>query len=69
MGSSHDGAPVHVAGLSGGAVFVEALTGLSQLPHRGAYFLFSPLKVARGTGAPGRAMAWLPASQAGSPGG
>jgi isatin hydrolase len=60
MGSSHDGAPVHVAGLSGGAVFVEALTGLGQLPARGAFFQFTPVKLARGTGAPGRAMAWLP---------
>lgn len=60
MGSAHDGAPVHVAGLSRGAVFVEALTGLGQLPPRGAFFQFTPLKVARGTGAPGRAVAWLP---------
>jgi len=60
MGSSHDGAPVHVAALSRGAVFVEALSGLHQLPARGAYFLFAPLNVARGTGAPGRAMAWVP---------
>ena len=60
MGSTHDGAPVHVAGLSGGAVFVEALTGLDRLPPLGAFFLFAPLNVARGTGAPGRALAWLP---------
>lgn len=60
MGSAHDGAPVHVAALSQGAVFVEALTGLGKLPARGAFFQFTPLKVARGTGAPGRALAWLP---------
>ena len=60
MGSSHDGAPVHVAALSRGAVFVEALRGLDQLPPRGAFFQFAPLNVARGTGAPGRAMAWVP---------
>jgi kynurenine formamidase len=65
MGSTHDGAPVHVAGLSGGAVFVEALTGLDQLPPVGAWFLFAPLNVARGTGAPGRALAWLPPDEAG----
>jgi kynurenine formamidase len=59
MGSAHDGAPVHVAGLSAGAVFIEALTGLDRLPPRGAYFLFAPLKVARGSGAPGRALAWV----------
>ncbi len=61
MGSVHDGAPVHVAALSAGAVFVEALRGLDQLPPRGAHFLFAPLNLARGTGAPGRAMAWVPA--------
>jgi isatin hydrolase len=60
MGSAHDGGPVHVAGLSAGAVFVEALHGLDRLPPRGAYFLFAPLKVARGSGAPGRALAWVP---------
>ena len=66
MGSSHDGAPVHVAGLSRGAVFVEALTGLDQLPSRGAFFQFTPIKVARGTGAPGRAVAWLPGTGKGA---
>jgi kynurenine formamidase len=60
MGSAHDGAPVHVAALSRGAVFIEALRGLDQLPNRGAWFCFAPLNVARGTGAPGRAMAWIP---------
>jgi kynurenine formamidase len=64
MGPAHDGAPVHVAALSRGAVFVEALTGLGQLPARGAFFQFTPLKVARGTGAPGRAVAWLPVAAA-----
>ncbi len=64
MGSAHDGAPVHVAGLSAGAVFVEALCNLHRLPPRGAYFLFAPLNVARGTGAPGRALAWVPAEEA-----
>jgi kynurenine formamidase len=66
MGSAHDGGPVHVAALSRGAVFVEALTGLHQLPPRGAHFLFAPLNVARGTGAPGRAVAWVPTSDEGS---
>ncbi len=68
MGSSHDGGPVHVAGLSRGAVFVEALTGLVQLPARGAFFQFVPVKVAHGTGAPGRAMAWLPGTAHSRPG-
>lgn len=60
MGSAHEGAPVHVAGLSGGAVFVEALTGLAALPVRGAWFCFAPLKVRQGSGAPGRAFAFVP---------
>ncbi|GAB3927869.1 hypothetical protein GCM10011575_10980 [Microlunatus endophyticus] len=59
MGSSHNGAPVHQLGLSSGVVFIEALAGLDQLPVRGATFCFAPLKVARGTGAPGRAFAWV----------
>jgi kynurenine formamidase len=62
MGSAHDGAPVHVRGLEAGAVYVEGLTGLSALPPRGAYFVFLPIKVRHGTGAPGRAVALLPAT-------
>ncbi|MGH3319235.1 MAG: cyclase family protein [Streptosporangiaceae bacterium] len=60
MGSSHDGGPVHVTGLSGGAVYIEALTGLDALPVRGAWFCFAPLKLRHGTGAPGRAFAFVP---------
>jgi isatin hydrolase len=60
MGSTHDGAPVHRTGLGAGVTFIEALCGLDQLPPRGAYFCFAPLRLARGTGAPGRAFAWLP---------
>lgn len=60
MGPAHDGQPVHVHGLSGGAVFVECLTGLDAVPARGARFCFLPLKVRDGTGAPGRAVAWVP---------
>lgn len=60
MGSSHDGAGVHYAGLGGGAVFIEALGHLEALPIRGAFFCFAPIKVARGSGAPGRAFAWIP---------
>lgn len=61
MGSAHDGAPVHVLGLSSGAVYVEALANLNRLPVRGSWFTFAPLRLARGTGAPGRAFAYLPA--------
>jgi kynurenine formamidase len=57
MGAAHDGAPVHLAGLGAGAVFIEGLTGLDRLPPRGAWFCFAPLKLAGGTGAPGRAFA------------
>jgi kynurenine formamidase len=39
--------------------FVEALTGLSRLPARGSWFLFLPVKLVAGTGAPGRALAVL----------
>lgn len=59
MGAAHDAAPVHVLGLSAGAVYVECLAGLASLPPRGAFFCFLPLKVKAGTGAPGRAVAWL----------
>lgn len=59
MGSSHDGRPVHVEGLGGGAVYIEALAHLAQLPTRGAVFVFAPLKVEHGTGAPGRAFAMV----------
>lgn len=64
MGSAHDGAPVHLLGLGAGLAYVEALTGLDALPARGAHFTFAPLKVAHGTGAPGRAFAYLPAGSA-----
>ncbi len=60
MGSTHDGGPVHREGLGAGVAFVEALSRLHQLPTRGAHFVFAPLNLARGTGAPGRAFAWLP---------
>lgn len=59
MGAVHEGAPVHVCALRTGAVFVECLTGLERLPSRGAWFCFLPLKVERGTGSPGRAIALL----------
>jgi kynurenine formamidase len=60
MGAAHDGVPVHVAGLSAGAVFIEGLAQLEELPARGAWFCFAPLKVEGGTGAPGRAFALVP---------
>ncbi|MGW1198561.1 cyclase family protein [Streptomyces sp. NPDC002536] len=51
---------VHVTGLGAGAVFVEGLAGLDALPPRGAWFCFLPVKLEGATGAPGRAVAWVP---------
>lgn len=62
MGSTHDGGPVHLEGLGAGAAFIEALCHLDRLPPRGAFFCFAPVLLARGTGAPGRAFAWVPAT-------
>ncbi|MQA93628.1 MAG: cyclase family protein [Streptosporangiales bacterium] len=63
MGPVHGdrGQAVHVAGLSEGAVYIECLTNLARMPVRGAWFCFLPLHVEGGTGAPGRAIAWIPA--------
>lgn len=62
IGAAHDPVLVHVSGLGQGLVFVECLTALDQLPPRGAWFCFLPVKVEGGTGAPGRAVALLPRS-------
>ena len=59
MGAAHDGAPVHIFALKAGAVFIECLTGLDRVPPRGAWFCFLPLKIELGTGAPGRAIAFI----------
>jgi kynurenine formamidase len=45
---------------AGDMVFVEDLAGLDRLPPRGAWFVFLPLNLVDGTGAPGRALAVLP---------
>ena len=60
MGSTHNGAPVHVFGLAREMVYVESLTNLGQLPPRGSYFIFLPLKVNGSSGCPGRAVALIP---------
>jgi len=52
----------HRAGLGRGLLYIEGLASLDRLPVRGAFFVFLPIKVARSSGAPGRAVAWLPAS-------
>ncbi len=60
IGSSHDGVPVHQEGLSRHLRYVEILTNLGELPVRGAYFIFMPIKIGESSGGPGRAMALLP---------
>lgn len=61
VGAAHEGAPVHRVGLSQRIRYIELLAGLGQLPLRGAYFMFLPLKIEGSTGGPGRAIAWLEA--------
>jgi hypothetical protein len=56
---SHLGAPARREGLSRRLRYVEELTGLDQLPTRGAFFVFLAPKVAGATGGPGRAIALL----------
>jgi kynurenine formamidase len=63
IGPAENGGPTHVAGLSEGMVFIEALTHLDDLPAQGAWFLFLPIHVVDATGAPGRAIAVLPPTQ------
>jgi kynurenine formamidase len=60
IGSAHDGVPVHQEGLGRGMRYVEILTNLGELPVRGAYFIFMPVKIAESSGGPGRAMALVP---------
>jgi isatin hydrolase len=62
MGPADDGVPTHVVGLGAGMLYVECLAGLDRLPGRGATFVFLPLKVARSSGGPGRAIAFVPVS-------
>jgi len=59
VGAVDDGYSAHIAGLAKGMVYVEGLTRLAKLPVRGATFLFLPLPITGGTGAPGRAVALL----------
>lgn len=50
----------HWAGLGRGMVFVERLVDLDRLPVRGAFFIFAPMKLEGGSGAAGRALAFVP---------
>lgn len=62
MGAAHDGAVAHIEGLSNGQVFVEGLAHLAQVPSSGGTFQFMPIKIARSSGGPGRAVVWVPRS-------
>jgi isatin hydrolase len=55
-GAFDDVAAAHRILLAANVVLVENLTGLGALPPRGATFAFLPLKLAGGSGAPGRAI-------------
>ena len=56
VGAAEDARPAHLAGLAHGLVYVEGLARLAELPVRGATFLFLPLPIRGGSGAPGRAV-------------
>lgn len=60
LGAAQDINSVHYELLGRGKVMVESLTQLDRLPTRGSYFVFLPLKVARSSGCPGRAFAYVP---------
>ncbi len=60
IGAAHDGIETHLAGLGRGMIYLEALANLEQLPPRGAYLVFLPLKIKNSSGAPGRAFAIVP---------
>jgi isatin hydrolase len=60
IGAAHEGLSMHYAGLGRGMVYVEGLGQLGNLPVRGAYFVFMPLKIAESSGGSGRALAYVP---------
>ena len=60
IGAAHEGMSMHYAGLGRGMVYVEGLAQLEQLPIRGSYFVFMPLKIAESSGGSGRALAYVP---------
>jgi kynurenine formamidase len=60
VGASHDGVPPHVFGLGRGMMYVELLANLKQVPPRGAFFIFLPIKIQGGSAGPGRAVALVP---------
>jgi kynurenine formamidase len=62
MGPLQADSETHWVGLGQGVLFVERMTNLGQLPPRGAFFIFLPMKNEGGSGAPGRAIALVPPS-------
>lgn len=60
VGAAHQGVPAHVYGLGRGMMYVELLANLNQIPPRGAFFMFLPLKIQGGSAGPGRAIAFVP---------
>jgi kynurenine formamidase len=64
IGAAHEGLSMHYAGLGRGMVYVEALTRLEELPVRGSFFVFLPLKIAESSGGNGRAFAYVPRTDA-----
>jgi isatin hydrolase len=60
MGPLQADAEPHWVGLGRGTLFVERMINLGKLPPRGAFFIFLPIKIEGGSGAPGRAVALVP---------
>jgi kynurenine formamidase len=60
IGGADEAMTMHYAGLERGMAYVESLTRLAELPVRGGYFMFMPVKVAKSSGGSGRAMAFVP---------
>ena len=52
--------PLHVQLLGADKFILENLTNLDKLPKKGAYLIALPLKIARGTEIPMRAIALIP---------
>jgi kynurenine formamidase len=64
IGAAHEGLSMHWAGLERGMAYVEGLAHLDELPARGSYFVFMPLKIAESSGGSGRALAYAPTATA-----
>ncbi len=59
IGAVQEGASAHRAGLSKGVLYIESLTKLDELPVRGSFFIFLPMKINNSSGGPGRAIAYV----------